>query len=406
MVSEYDILFLVGSKGEISLGEIAKALHREKDYANVRKKVLQLEKEGHVKRNGTVKIQTNEKTKKLFKLILFCINNSLSYNFLFKKTVVNFIKNAAAKEYFTINDVKVHSQTFNLYATTLAKYGLLLIMSKKPFTCKLLRHNFLKELVDFFGESTNFYIPKYQVLMPKIVKEMHRFQKLFSLNKTAITSLEEQEEIKFIHMSLSLEGNPITLSDTEKIIREEIVPKNYKLEHVQEVTNYKKAVDTMMLEAWKKNKLTLAQILGYHRLAMNHIHGAGEIRKENVHIKGNPNFKTCDWQLIPQKLEELIAAYNEFEAKDRDLAAVIEFAAFFHNEFQRIHPFIDGNSRTSRLLMLHILRSHEIPVMDFPLGYVDEYMDLTKRSEKRDDETFKKLIEELIFYNLRKANNP
>ncbi len=405
MVSEYDILYLVGSKGELRLGEIAKTFHREKDYANIRKKVLQLEKEGYVKRNGTVKIQTGEKNKQLFKLILFCINNNISYNFLFKKTVVNFIKKAAAKEYFTIKDIKLHPQTFNLYITTLAKYGFLLIISKKPLVCKLLRHSFLKELLDFFGASSNFYIPRYQVLMPKIVKEMKKFQKLFSQNKPAMSDLEEQEEIKFIHTSLSLEGNPITLSDTEKIIRDEIVPRNYRVEHVQEVTNYKKAVDTMMQQAWKKDKLTLPNILEYHRIAMSHIHGAGEIRKENVRIKGNSNFKTCDWQLISQKLEELMRKYDEFEVTDRELEKVIEFAAFFHNEFQRIHPFIDGNSRTSRLLMLHVLRSHELPVMDFPLGYVDEYMDLTKRSEKRDDETFKKLIEELVFYNLQRANN-
>ncbi len=405
MVSEYDILYLLGSKGEMRFGEIAKALNRERDYSNIYKRVVQLEKDGHVKRNGTVKIQLNDRTKKLYKLILFCINNRLSYNFLFKKTVVNFIKKAAAREYFTIKDLKIHPQTFNLYITTLAKYGLLLTISKRPLTCKLLRHSFIKEMLQFFGEPAEFYIPRYTSLMPKISTEMKKFQKIYAHNKSTMGNLEEKDEIKFIHTSLSLEGNPITLSDTEKIIRDEISPKNYKIEHVQEVTNYKKAVDSMMQEAGEKNKLSLSLILDYHKIAMNHIHGAGEIRKENVHIKGNPNFKTCDWQLLPQKLDDLIKKYEEFEAKDRNVEEVIGFAAFFHNEFQRIHPFIDGNSRTSRLIMLHILRSHGFPVMDFPLGYTDEYMNLTKKSEKRDDETFKKLIEELVFYNLRKANS-
>lgn len=97
--------------------------------------------------------------------------------------------------------------------------------------------------------------------------------------------------------------------------------------------------------------------------------------------------------------------YNLFNAEKRGLNEVIEFASFFHNEFQRIHPFIDGNSWISRLLMLHILRSYEIPALDLPLGYFDLYLDLTKRSTKRDDGTFRYLIEEIVLINLKKVNS-
>jgi Fic family protein len=83
----------------------------------------------------------------------------------------------------------------------------------------------------------------------------------------------------------------------------------------------------------------------------------------------------------------------------------MKFASYFHNEFQRIHPFIDGNSRTSRLLMLHILRSANIPMLDLPLGYFDIYMDLTKRSKMRDDETFRYVIEEMVYFSLKRMND-
>ena len=156
----------------------------------------------------------------------------------------------------------------------------------------------------------------------------------------------------------------------------------------------------------KKIKFGIPSILNYHRIAMSHIRGAGAIRKQNVRIKFNPKFKTCDWDLIPSKLNELMKKYNSFETKKgKDIKEVIDFASFFHNEFQRIHPFIDGNSRTSRLLMLHILRSYGIPVLDLPLGYFDLYMDLTKRSTERDDKAFSYLIEEIVFMNLRKLNS-
>ncbi|MBI4919266.1 Fic family protein [archaeon] len=137
---------------------------------------------------------------------------------------------------------------------------------------------------------------------------------------------------------------------------------------------------------------------------MEQIPEAGEFRKQNVKIKLNPSFKTSNWQNIKDKINNLIKKYLEFESKKRTLEEVITFAAFFHNEFQRIHPFIDGNSRISRLLMLHILRSHNLPLFDLPIGYFDSYLDLTKRSTKRDDIALKYLVEELVLINLKKVN--
>ena len=161
----------------------------------------------------------------------------------------------------------------------------------------------------------------------------------------------------------------------------------------------------MIENAKNKVLLDLDLILQYHSIAMNHIHGAGELRKQNVRIQFNPEFKTSDWHLILVKLNALLKQYSEFKAKKSDINKIIEFASFFHNEFQRIHPFIDGNSRISRLLLLYIIRSYDIPALDLPLGYFDLYLDLTKRSAKRDDKSFQYLIEEIILMNLKKINS-
>jgi hypothetical protein len=54
---------------------------------------------------------------------------------------------------------------------------------------------------------------------------------------------------------------------------------------------------------------------------------------------------------------------------------------------------------------LHILRSHDIPVLDLPIGYFDLYLDLTKRAKQRDDEAFLQIIEEIIFFSLKRLNS-
>lgn len=407
MVSKYDVFYVVAAKGELSVIDIVNILNKpKKEYQNVFNNVRDLEKKGYIKRDKTIKIINNYRTQKLFNLISFCINNSINYNLMFKKTMLEFLQKASKKEFFRIDDVKSHPQTFKFYVSALAKYGFLLIGSKKPLRCKLLRHHFLVDLTSFFGKKLAFYKPKEHRFINEIKKELRKYKKNLKMHYTVIENLESKEEISFVYSSLNLEGNPLTLPETQKLILEDIVPEKHKVMHIQEVTNYKKAVDLMIANARKKIKLDIELILEYHRIAMSHTHGAGAIRKQNVRIRFNPSFKTCDWSLIPLKLNGLMEKYALFEAKKgKDVDEIIDFASFFHNEFQRIHPFIDGNSRTSRLLMLHVLRSYGIPILDLPLGYFDLYMSLTKRSAKRDDNAFRYLIEEIVFMNLRKANS-
>lgn len=402
MVSKYDVFYVMAVRNKVRVADLVEALHKpKKEYRNIHNKVKELEQEGYISKN---KILPHKQTQKLFRLISFCVKNGINYNLLFKETMLQFLHKAAKKELFSREDIKVHGQTFNFYTTALAKYGLLLIVSRKPLRCKVLRHHFLYDLLAFFGKETKFYTSQRHSFMPEIKKEFRKYKRFQKIHYTVLEDLEQKEEIRFIHASLNLEGNPLTLPETQKLIANEIVPEKYKLTDIQEVTNYKKAVDLMISNARKKVKLNLPLILKCHKIAMAHIHGAGELRKQNVRIKLNPNFKTCEWRLLSIKINELLEKYEKFELGKKDVQEIISFAAFFHNEFQRIHPFIDGNSRTSRLLMLHILRSYGLPVLDLPLGYFDLYLDLTKRSTKRGDKAFEQLVEEIVFFNLKKIN--
>ena len=319
--------------------------------------------------------------------------------------MVDFIQQASQKEFFTIKDIGLNPRTFRLYNAALSKYGMLLIISRKPVTCKLLRHGFFLDLLKYYDRNTVFYKPEKHSFQKDIKKELRKYKRNLKINYSILDDLEKQQKVDFIYSSLHLEGNPLTLPETQKLILEEILPEKHKLSHVQEVNNYKNAVDLMVDKAREKIILDLQLVLKYHEIALDHIHGSGQIRQQNVRIKGNPNFKTCEWQLIPARIKELFEKYSGFIDNKNNIEDVIAFSAFFHNEFQRIHPFIDGNSRISRLLMFHILRFYDIPVLDLPIGYFDLYLDLTKRSECRDDEAFQQIIEEIIFFSLKRLNS-
>ena len=401
MVSKYDIFYLIAKKGEASISEILSSLKKSKEeYQLIFNHVLDLEKDKYVKRDKKIKIVHSEKTKKLFQVINFCVANKINYNIFLKQDMINFLNKASQKEFFTIQDIKINPRTFKSYTSDLEKYGFLLIISKKPLECKLLRHHFIGNVLELFDKKVKFYNPQKKDYVEVIKEEYAKYKR----NLERQYASEDEEETHFIYISLNLEGNPITLPDTQKILSKEIIPAKYNLIHINEIQNYQKAIEYMIQNAKNKISLTLQLIQEYHKLAMGHMKDAGELRKQNVVIKGNPHFKTTDWQLLSQKLNELIHEYEIFQIKKKNIGDIIHFAAFFHNEFQRIHPFIDGNSRTSRLLLLHILRQYDLPVLDLPLGYFDEYLDLTKRSKKRDDETFKCLVEEILLFNLKKIN--
>ena len=86
------------------------------------------------------------------------------------------------------------------------------------------------------------------------------------------------------------------------------------------------------------------------------------------------------------------------------LEEVLKFAVYFHNEFQHIHPFEDGNSRTTRLITFHLLQSLDIPILDIPFGLLDEYLSYTKASKNREDIKLYQSLQKIILFNLKKIN--
>ena len=178
-----------------------------------------------------------------------------------------------------------------------------------------------------------------------------------------------------------------------------------KTEDIQEVQNYQKALNQMLKDSSENKILTKESILNYHFIAMQHNpEFAGKIRKVNVYIKGNRDFKVSSVKEIELKLDELLEKYNGFIKKKNSLKEMLLFSSYFHNEFQYIHPFVDGNSRTTRLLAFHILRSQGIPIIDIPLGLLEGYLFSTKGAKKRDDKRLNQVFQSVILYNLKIIN--
>ena len=408
MATKYDIFELVYKNREpMKPIDIIRQFDKGEDYAIVHKFLRELvEDEILIKVKNGFEININKKTELLYSLIQYCLKNNIEYNLLLDKKLAEFVSQALQKEEITSKDINLNPRTFEKYIKRLNRSGLLLIISKKPLRVKLFYNTLLNNLLIYFGYKHEVITESSINYIPEIKKELSKYRRLKKENPTEYKKIVSEFEISFVHHSLALEGNPITLPDTFKILKNNIIPSELRGEDIDEVKNYQIAILKMLKDAGDKKSLTLQSVLDYHKLSMAHRPSiAGQIRDIGVFIKGNKNFKITKVENIRRELGALFDKYNDFlKKKKTSMEELLSFAVYFHNEFQHIHPFEDGNSRTTRLITFHLLQSKDVPILDIPVGLLDEYLSHTKGSKKRDDEKLFGHLQKVILYNLKKIN--
>ncbi|MBU0662436.1 hypothetical protein KKH30_03295, partial [Candidatus Micrarchaeota archaeon] len=224
MVSEYDVLYSVSLNRGLTAAQIVKKLGRTSySYDAIYKRLKQLENDGLVQvRNKKYFPGGAERTKRLVRLIDFCIRNGIDYNEIFLEKTAEFISLGLKKTVLT--ELPFDSKTIARISSLLSRHGFLLIESRKPLSARLVYSDFLKEVAELFAGRAEVKCKKIfdgvneKTLNSQIEKEFSKFKK--SSKQPGI-----EDEIRFIHRSLSLEGNTLSLPETERLIKESIPPK-------------------------------------------------------------------------------------------------------------------------------------------------------------------------------------
>ncbi|MBS3074383.1 Fic family protein [Candidatus Pacearchaeota archaeon] len=409
MVTKYDIFELVyKNRAPMKPVEVVREFNKsDEDYHAVHKQLRELVAMGLLRKTKYgFELEVSKKAEILYGIIQHCLKNNVSYNYLLDKNFAEFLSKALQKKEITPNDVDVHPRTFKKYIEILNRFGLVLVISRKPLRVKIFYNILLNNLLVYFRYKHKVITDSSHFYDKEIERELNIFKRLKRKEVVLYRKVVKEFEISFIYHSLSLEGNPITLSETFKILQDKIIPGNLKSLDVDEVKNYQDAILQMLQDSEQKKVLNIASVLNYQGIAMKHVPKiAGKIRTEEVYIKGNPNFKITKAENIKKELDVLFEEYDKFIKREKlSLKEILNFAVYFHNEFQHIHPFIDGNSRTTRLITFHLLQSRDIPIFDIPFGLLDEYMGYTKGSKKRKDEKLFQTLQKVILWNLKKIN--
>lgn len=185
---------------------------------------------------------------------------------------------------------------------------------------------------------------------PKKVQNILNLKKKFDLLKkgkgSLLTVLEEVEVAESVYNSNAIENSTLSLPDTEKILLDLEVSKDYSLREVFEAKNLARVYEYIKV---KKDSIVLNQetILFIHGLLIGGIDDsiAGRFRKQGEYVRVGKHVAPAP-EHVMRMIEVLIDEY-----KGNHDSNILTKIAYFHLQFETIHPFCDGNGRIGRVLI-------------------------------------------------------
>lgn len=180
------------------------------------------------------------------------------------------------------------------------------------------------------------------------------------LSEAETERLREYERIEMVYASNAIEGNTITEFETKLILEEGLTIEGKSMTEHLEIVNLNDAID--FVEDFVKgnhelDERTLKEIhyLIYNKVSANRT-DAGEYRNIQVEISASQHVPPA-----PYLIQEEMDKFLEWNKKNQNTLHPIEYAALLHEKFVTIHPFINGNGRTARLLMNFALTRNGYP---------------------------------------------
>ena len=217
-------------------------------------------------------------------------------------------------------------------------------------------------------------------LLEIISDKKEKIASLRPLTQGEVERLREEFMVEFTYNSNAIEGNTLTLKETAMALEGMTIDQKPLKDHLEAV-GHRDAF--LYVQDIAKNDMPLSEsvIKNIHALVlMNRPEDKGVYRRIPVRIMGAYT-EPVDPILIEQKMAELLTTDSKRKGAIHD----IERIAHFHLEFEGIHPFIDGNGRTGRLIMNLDLIRNGFPPINVKFTDRKRYYDAFDAYYKEDD---------------------
>jgi len=231
---------------------------------------------------------------------------------------------------------------------------------------------------DFLGDSLN------EVEACKL-----HFKRTFKkLDKKTQKEVLENFLIDFAYNTTSLEGNTITLEEAKNFFEEGKTPANRTLREIHDLQNTREVLFWLI---YSKKEIDNRLITEIHKRLMKNIDERIGYRTKDVRVFRS-HFDASPGIYVKADIDLILKWYNKHKSKLHPLV----LASIFHHKFEKVHPFMDGNGRTGRMLMNYILiRSGYPPIVIYKKNRED-YLDALGSADKinltKVDKKYKKLV--------------
>lgn len=232
-----------------------------------------------------------------------------------------------------------------------------------------------EELKEYLDLNKNFLDKEKIKTLDRIKEEFTR--KLKNPDKKLIDDMFKDFKTFYIYNTNSIEGNMITLQETNLLLNEGKTPSGRDLREIYDHINEKECFDFILKNKLNINRELIVQI--HSRLLSKIDKRIGSFRKHNVRVIGS-DLKTTPAEYVEADIKLLLEWYN----KNRSRLHPLILASLFHEKFERIHPFYDGNGRTGRMLSNIILINNRLPPIIIENKKRKTYFDVLSKAHKAD----------------------
>lgn len=194
--------------------------------------------------------------------------------------------------------------------------------------------------------------------LKQLTKKKQKLDTYRPLPLELVKNLDEWFKVELTYTSNAIEGNTLTRAETALVVEKGLTVKGKSLTEHLEATNHAEALDYVKTLVGKKRQdITQDDILGIHRIILNKIEAdnAGRYRTQHARITG-ANVVLPNPVKVPDLMKEFLG-WLVGENSDH----IVKIGADTHYKLVSVHPWSDGNGRTSRLLMNLILMQEGYP---------------------------------------------
>lgn len=215
------------------------------------------------------------------------------------------------------------------------------------------------------------------------------------LSENILNQIKAYFKISFTYTSNALEGNTLSLSETKIIIEDGITIGGKPVKDHLEVIGQANAYDFLFDVTQKEQNITEQTILRLYQILYCNINEnkAGQYRDCNVLITGS-EYDLPKYDKIPELMKNFC---SEISDKKNSLHPV-EYSAWLHERLVSIHPFIDGNGRTARLLMNLALLQAGYNIITIPPVVRNDYIHALQEAQLNSNiQCFYNFISEMVY---------